>query len=165
MTVCKLQCLHTATPAFAYRDRESRKEVSLSRANHRTEISLTPCFSQNTFGYHHGQQYGRPDNIFFQFISLMLGQYLKMSKMFCFYIHFGSRFCFNFPFCLHSKPSREMWHVTSEAVLLQGWGGPDCSRKLRFPDFISTAQDGGKIVSLTHRPPLPLGNALHTHFC
>jgi len=26
------------------------------------------------------------------------------------------------------------------------------SRKLRFPDFMTTAQDGGKVVSLTHRP-------------
>jgi len=29
------------------------------------------------------------------------------------------------------------------------------SRKLRFPDFVTTAQDGGKVVTLTHRPPLP----------
>ena len=28
------------------------------------------------------------------------------------------------------------------------------TRKLRFPDFVTTAQDGGKAVSLTHRPPL-----------
>jgi len=28
-------------------------------------------------------------------------------------------------------------------------------RKLRFPDFVTMAQDGGKVVSLTHRPPLP----------
>jgi hypothetical protein len=27
--------------------------------------------------------------------------------------------------------------------------------KLRFPDFLTTAQDGGKVVSLTHRLPLP----------
>jgi hypothetical protein len=27
--------------------------------------------------------------------------------------------------------------------------------KLRFPDFMTTAQDGGKVVSLTHLPPLP----------
>ena len=31
-------------------------------------------------------------------------------------------------------------------------------RKLRFSDFMTKAQDGGKFVSLTHRPPLPLGN-------
>ena len=28
------------------------------------------------------------------------------------------------------------------------------SRKLRFPDYVTMAQDGGKVVSLTHRPPL-----------
>ena len=38
---------------------------------------------------------------------------------------------------------------------LQAWSGPEGSRKLRFPAFMTTAQDGGKIVSLTHRPPLP----------
>jgi len=27
--------------------------------------------------------------------------------------------------------------------------------KLRFPDFMTTAQDGGKIISLTHRPLFP----------
>jgi hypothetical protein len=31
------------------------------------------------------------------------------------------------------------------------------SRKLRFPDFMTTAQDSGKVVSPTHRPPLPPG--------
>jgi len=30
---------------------------------------------------------------------------------------------------------------------------------------MTTAQDGGKVVSLTHRPPLPPGNAPGTHFC
>ena len=43
--------------------------------------------------------------------------------------------------------------------------GPDGSRKLRLPDFVTTAQDGGKVVSLTHRPPLPPGNTPGTHFC
>jgi len=37
-------------------------------------------------------------------------------------------------------------------------------RKLRFPYFVTTAQDGGK-VSPTHRPSLPPGNASGTHFC
>ena len=50
-----------------------------------------------------------------------------------------------------------------KAVPLQAWRGPEGSRKLRFPDFM-TAQDGGK-VSLTHRPPLPPGNTPGTHFC
>jgi hypothetical protein len=52
-----------------------------------------------------------------------------------------------------------------KAVPLQAWSGPDGSRKLRFPDYMTTAQDGGKVVSLAHRPPLPPGNAPGTHFC
>ena len=52
-----------------------------------------------------------------------------------------------------------------KAVPLQAWSGPEGSRKLRFPDFMPTAQDGGKVVSLTHRPPLPPGNTPGTHFC
>jgi len=39
------------------------------------------------------------------------------------------------------------------------------SRKLRFPDFITTAQDVGKVVSLRYRPHLPPGNTPGTHFC
>jgi len=52
-----------------------------------------------------------------------------------------------------------------KSVPLQAWGGPEGSRKLRFPDFMTTAQDGGKVVGLTHRPPLPPGNTPGTHFC
>ena len=55
--------------------------------------------------------------------------------------------------------------VKDKAVPLQVWSGPEGSRKLRFLDFMTTAQDGGKVVSLTHRPPLPPGNAPGTHFC
>ena len=61
----------------------------------------------------------------------------------------------------------EFSHFTSKvkAVPLQAWSGPEGSRKLRVPDFMTTAQDGGKVVSLTHRPPLPPGNTPGTHFC
>jgi hypothetical protein len=52
-----------------------------------------------------------------------------------------------------------------KAVPLQAWSGPEGSRKLKFPDYMATAQDGSKTVSLTHRPPLPTGNAPGTHFC
>jgi len=45
--------------------------------------------------------------------------------------------------------------VKCKAVPLQACSGPEGSRKLRFPDLMTTAQDGGKVVSLTHRPPLP----------
>jgi len=52
-----------------------------------------------------------------------------------------------------------------KVVLLQAWSGTEGSRKLRFPDCMTTAQDGGKVVSLTHWPPLPPGIAPGTHFC
>ena len=37
-----------------------------------------------------------------------------------------------------------------KSVPLQAWSGPECSRRLRFPDFMTAAQDGGKVVSLTY---------------
>jgi len=52
-----------------------------------------------------------------------------------------------------------------KSVPLQAWTVPECPRKLRFPDFVTTAQDGGKVESLTYRPPLPAGNNPGTHFC
>jgi len=52
-----------------------------------------------------------------------------------------------------------------KTVPLQAWSGPEGSRKLRFPDYVTTAQDGGNVASLTHRPPLPPGNTPDSHFC
>ena len=58
------------------------------------------------------------------------------------------------------------WKGTKgKAVPFQAWSGPEGSRKLTFPDFTTTAQDGSKVVNLTHRPPLPPGNTPGTHFC
>ena len=53
----------------------------------------------------------------------------------------------------------------SKAVPLQAWIGPERSRKLRPPDLVTTAQDGRKVISLTHRPTLPPGNTPGTHLC
>ena len=55
--------------------------------------------------------------------------------------------------------------VKGKAAPLQAWSGPEGSRKLRFPAYVTTAQDSGKVVSLTHRSPLPPGNTVGTHFC
>ena len=41
----------------------------------------------------------------------------------------------------------------AKAVPLQAWSGPEGSRNLRFPEFMTMAHNGGKVVSLTHRPP------------
>jgi len=35
-----------------------------------------------------------------------------------------------------------------KTVPLKAWSGPEGSRKLRFPDFVTTAQDGGKLLAL-----------------
>jgi len=35
-----------------------------------------------------------------------------------------------------------------KAVPLQAWKGPEVSRKLMFPDFVTTAQDGGRLSAL-----------------
>jgi len=63
------------------------------------------------------------------------------------------------------KHEHNIAYNIGKAVQLQAWTGPECSRKLRLPDFVTTAQDGSKVVSLTHRPLLPSGNAPGTHFC
>jgi len=52
----------------------------------------------------------------------------------------------------------------SKGKAVQSWSGPEGSRKLRFPDFMTTAQEDGMVVSLTLRPPLLPGNAPGTHF-
>jgi len=63
---------------------------------------------------------------------------------------------------------KSQWYIRhstykGKAFPLQARSGLEGSRKLRFPDFITTAQDG--VVSLTHRPQLPTENASGTHFC
>jgi len=49
------------------------------------------------------------------------------------------------------KPSSELYRIVckGKAVPLQAWSGPERSRKLRYSDFMTRAQDGGKVVSLT----------------
>jgi len=61
--------------------------------------------------------------------------------------------------------SRYIYIYKGKAFPLQAWSGPEDYRKLRYPDFMITAQDGAKVVSLTHQPPLLPGNTPGTHFC
>jgi len=65
--------------------------------------------------------------------------------------------------------SRPVRHIpllcNKKSVPLQAWSGPEGSRKLRFSDFMTTAQGVGKVVSHTHRPLLPPRNSPGTHFC
>jgi len=64
-----------------------------------------------------------------------------------------------------SPPPATMVKGKGKAVPLQAWSGPEGSRKLKFPDFKTTAQDSGKVVSLTHWEPLPPENTHGTHVC
>ena len=43
-----------------------------------------------------------------------------------------------------------------KSVPLQARRGPEGSRKLRFPDFVTTAQDGGRLSALRTGCPYPL---------
>ena len=45
----------------------------------------------------------------------------------------------------HKEYKREINPITGPRC-------PECSMKLRFPDYVTMALKGGKIVSLTHRP-------------
>ena len=67
----------------------------------------------------------------------------------------------------HSEVHKHDTTIISQgkSVPLQSWSGPEGSRKLGFPDYMTTVQDGGKVISLMHWPPLPPGNAPGTLFC
>ena len=52
-----------------------------------------------------------------------------------------------------------------KAISILAWTDPDNSRRLKLPDFKKKAQDGVKVVSPRHRPPLPPENTPGTHFC
>jgi len=55
------------------------------------------------------------------------------------------------------------WEIKISPIT--GLGCPEGSRKLRFPDYVKMAQDGGKVVSLTYWSLLPLANTPGTHIC
>jgi len=42
----------------------------------------------------------------------------------------------------HNRQER----AKDKSVPLQAWSSPEGSRKLRFPDFVTTAQDVSKVV-------------------
>ena len=67
--------------------------------------------------------------------------------------------------CPTTPVSKYHSKIKRKAVPSKSQSGLEGSRKLRFPDFMTTAQDGGKVVSLTHRPPFTPGNTPGTHFC
>ena len=86
-------------------------------------------------------------------------QYLWIEIFFC-TIHFFIKF-----FCFLFLSLFFFLNILCAKVKVKAWSGPEGSRKLRLPDFMTTAQVGGKVVSHMHRPPLPPGNAPSTQFC
>ena len=77
--------------------------------------------------------------------------------------HSNFFYCFIFPLCPlsfyvrsikihsisdHRKIRLYFEYIKCKAVLLQARRGPEGSRKLRFPDFMTTAQDGGRLSAL-----------------
>ena len=69
-------------------------------------------------------------------------------------------------FCYLFTPTYGMKKtVKGKAVPLQTWRGPEGSRKLRLPDFVTTVQDGGSLSALRTGRFYPPGNAPGSHFC
>ena len=56
-------------------------------------------------------------------------------------------------------------YCKGKAVPLQAWTGPEGSRKLRFPNFVTTAQDGGRLSVLRTGRLYTPGNTPGSHFC
>jgi hypothetical protein len=49
--------------------------------------------------------------------------------------------------CILNK-QMPIWFDSLSSGPLQAWSGPEGSRKLRFPDYMTTAQDGGRLSAL-----------------
>jgi len=44
-----------------------------------------------------------------------------------------------------------LFFTIGKSIRLQARRVPECSRKLRFPDYVTMADDVGRVVSLKHR--------------
>jgi len=63
----------------------------------------------------------------------------------------NSKFCASYGLkifsCKLNLDTEKVQTVKGKAIPLQAWSGSEGSRKLRFSDFMTMAQDGGKVVS------------------
>jgi hypothetical protein len=91
-----------------------------------------------------------------KFILLYVVHVIKLIKKHFKHAHFN---------CENVNVVDEVKVKIQQSAPLQAWSGPEGSRKLGFPDFMTTALDGSKVVSVTHRPPLLPANTPGTHFC
>jgi hypothetical protein len=112
-----------------------------------------------------GQYLWKMIDTYFSWISLYVGKSKNFERIVIKYS--DPRFCTICHDTVFVCVRRIGWYVKvkREAVPLQAWSGPEDSRNSRFPVFMTTAQDGGKVISHTHRPPLAPGNTPNTHFC
>ena len=65
--------------------------------------------------------------------------------------HFHERYwCGDSPLTVNRNRYRNGWACKSKVktVPLQAWTDPEVCRKLSFPDFVTTAQDGGRLSDL-----------------
>ena len=76
-----------------------------------------------------------------------------------------THFQFLFTNTLLLKKVKKECKCKGKSVPIQAWSGPEGSRKLRSPHFMTRTQGGGKVVSPTHRPHLSPGNSPGTHIC
>jgi hypothetical protein len=87
-----------------------------------------------------------------------MNRYLTWKMLFLSFIFFIS---------LH-LPCQVICHPLSNKVKVKqsiaGWTGPEGSRRLRLPDFMTFGHEGGKVVSPMHWLSLPPGNIPGTHF-
>ena len=62
-------------------------------------------------------------------------------------------------YLLQSNSSSKVVAFNGKAIPLQAWSGPEDFRKLRYLYYMTTVQDGGKVVRLKHWPPLTQGSS------
>jgi hypothetical protein len=66
----------------------------------------------------------------------------------------------------HKSKQHYLHQVTKTSNPITGLDRPWGFQEVKAPRFLrQSAHEGGKVVSSTHRPPLPPGNILGTHLC